>query len=220
VRFSDWIRRDYAAILAARVEKGAIARLRDLLETEGHAPSVLETLPIDLIIETLFPPDRRGKSATRASKARDAGGAVKLCRECGANLPLSPEVLGDLEDLELKGAVRLREECIQDRLADYQFLSHIDADGDHDGFVVLLRQVYHLHWEMAGRVSGGLDLPPAPASHGLLANSGYAAPVGEIQSPFLELLMQRFAILFSRIGVPDVRSEYSTQFTSEVGRRD
>lgn len=220
VRFDDWLKRDYARLLATRLEKSALGRIRDLLVAEGHSPTVLETLSPERVVEELFPEEgARGKAVRRGEKAREATAAIDLCRSCADGHPVLENLLVDLEELDPKAAQGLREECVRDRLSDYHFLSHVDQDGRHDGHVVLLRQVYHLPQALAADVAGGLELPCSEFPDALLASSGFAAPMGEIRSPFVELMMQRFMLLFSRIGVPDISREYSTGLITEVGRR-
>ena len=216
VHMSDWLCRDFALSLVDRIRSSVRSQLADLLRAEGHSPTILDVQDRNVVVETLFPPTIIGKSVRRGAKARDAVASLDLLDQLDSP-PLTEDQLIGLQDIAPKAASGMKRECLRNSLNGYYFLSHIDPAGDHSGFVVLLRQIYHLPLSAALAVAEGLHLDGAAplAAVATLAQDpdGFAMPIGQLASPYLEHLMQSFAALFARIGVPDLPDEFQTNLT-------
>ena len=120
-----------------------------------------------------------------------------------------------LQGISPKTASKLTLACLHNSLNGYHFLSHIDFQGDQTGFVVLLRQIYHLPLPTALAVARGVELDDntlAALPIVSLQPGAFAMPIGQLASPYLEHLMQNFSTLFSRIGVPDLPHDFQQYF--------
>lgn len=109
-------------------------------------------------------------------------------------------------------------ECAEQRLSGYYFLPEVEPHpAEEGGHVVLLRQIRHIPRDLAGAMASGLSgLEYAALSaqdDRLLGQlsfdcSDFAMPVGLLRSPEVEHLAQEFAVLYTRIGVEDLRDGY------------
>ena len=210
VHMADWFSRDFAASLIGRIRSDLNARLSDILRSEGYSATILTVHDRRRAIDALFPSTARGKSGTRGDKAREIVNALDLLDDLDRPAPesLTSDQLAALEEISPKFASRLRVECLRNALNGYYFLSHIDSEGPHTGFVVLLRQIYHLPLPTALAVANGTDLQHDTLSSAISPLTRdppeFAMPIGQLVSPYLEHLMQNFSTLFARIGIPDL----------------
>ncbi|MBL0674955.1 hypothetical protein ACK327_10440 [Aeromonas dhakensis] len=91
-------------------------------------------------------------------------------------------------------------EIIENKNPDYFF---IDDVAGYDSVVVNLREIYELRIDIAKKIQNGIELDCGESLPGLNINieNKFCSIVGQMRSPFIELLMQRFANNFVRIGV-------------------
>ena len=210
VHFDDWLHRDFATILRDRLRPSLVGRLSDLLSSEGFSPTILDVHDYHSAVEALFPSTLTGKSIRRGTKAREAVEALR-CIDHLSHLPLSQDELTTLKGISPRNASNLKRACLRNGLSGYHFLSHIDFEGQHTGFVVLLRQVYHLPIRIALAVARGMETDTNTSTSTIfvtLKPGSFAMPIGQVASPYMEHLMQNFATLFSRIGIPDPPAEF------------
>jgi hypothetical protein len=215
VPLNDWLHRDGRGILAERLIAETLGQMKGVLKESGHALSILETEAPWSILEKLFPAGEK-----RASKAR-----VRFERLCGlhdlavrgaSSLPteaVSLEIASSAPHLK-DGLIR---ELVHQRLAGYYFYDRIEPSGDNCGHVVLLREIRMMSRATAECLAGGLDAKQAEALRAVeprvetslrVGPDDFAMPIGIVSSPYLEHLMQTFAMLFGRIGLPDPSAAY------------
>ena len=108
-------------------------------------------------------------------------------------------------------------ELVHQRLAGYYFLDRVEPDGNDSGYVVLLREIRLMPRQIARSITEGIDYSlytslcaaePRCRTSLYVGSDDFSMPVGVIASPFLEHLMQAFAMLFGRIGLPDPDPTY------------
>jgi hypothetical protein len=96
-------------------------------------------------------------------------------------------------------------------------MASIEPQGSDLGFVALVREIQAIPKDLAVAVAGGLDsdlygsmCQSNPSFHNklLISRDDLAYPIGQMLSPHLEHLLQSFAFLFGRIGLPDPDKTY------------
>jgi hypothetical protein len=211
VPLKDWLARDGKLIIAERLMADAQSRLKNALKENGYSPNILETESPRNVLETLFP----AKSSSKENKARDR--FMKSCdlydlatlglstipdeRACSRMATANP----GLRDAVVK-------ELVHHKLNGYYFLDRVEPNGVNAGHVALLREIRLIPRRVAKAVTEGIDVQqykalcasePRCQTSVNVPTGGFSMPVGLIASPFLEHLMQSFAMLFGRIGLPD-----------------
>ncbi len=213
VSLDHWLHRDGRIILSERLLSDAKGTMERALKTAGFSAAILETEAPTAVLNTLFPVggDKKlranfEKGCSRfvlASQCLKSAPSEKLCLDLAREAPgLRDAVLSDL---------------VHHKLVGYYFLPAIEPKGPDPGFVVLVREIQMIPRELATAVADGLEA----ALYGSLCEStpafqnklsipvdDLAYPVGQILSPQLEHLLQAFAFLFGRIGLPDPDKGY------------
>ena len=119
-------------------------------------------------------------------------------------------------------------EVVAHKHQDYFFLECIDAtaqDTEHSlGYVVLLREVRSIPRAAALKIRSGIDTDTitdrdvaGSTSEFNLRFHELAYPVSELNSPYMEQLMQAFSSLFARVGVPDIDKNFITRIDKFIG---
>jgi hypothetical protein len=129
-----------------------------------------------------------------------------------------------LSSLDQKTSDQLIKELITHRLAGYYFLQKIDVDGDDLGYVVLLREVHHMHRVLAERLArAGISFSefqelcrqePFHSARINIKRDETALAISTLMSPHIEHILQVFSHLFGRIGLPDAPSSYMQEICS------
>lgn len=225
VKFDDWLRRDGVRILAQRVAKEAMGGLGNCLKQLEFAPSILNTTaPID-VLRGIFDAD----DATAKVKSRRAEFEKNCFRHQRAGACLSssldPAAASVLLAAEEAAAGKIIKELCQNAVAEAYFLPGVEPGEDCPGYVVLLREIRHIPRALAAGIVRGLDTASYaalcdsdPRNSGRISITGddFSWPTGVVQSPFIEHLMQRLTLLFSRIGVTDVSDEIVRRLQARV----
>ena len=218
VRLRDWWHVDGCRILSGRARHQQFTSLRQNLRHAGLSESILTVESPRRIAETLFPEGVDGPRAKCRVRVHELVASLERIEAVG-------EVAAQTEKVqalcsEFAGLRRsLMDELVAHRLTGYYFLPQIDPDGDDMGYVVLLREVRHLPREIARCVAAGFPRPEPRVdtdtgsqfvAHLCFDHYDFAMPIGLLPSPLIEHIMQSFALLFTRIGLEDLPSEYLT----------
>lgn len=213
VTFDDWIVRDGARSIAERTLKSSIGEMKSILTQNGIASSILNTISYNEIIRTIFDAeDSTPKIKSRREHFVKHVRRYEAARACIESTPPT-SASNFLLNLEKAEAGKLVKELCSNSIAEAYYLPAVEPQGDGSGYVALLREIRHIPRILAKAIASGLDkanyaaLRAAHARCGdrlSILDDGFAWPTGVIQSPFIEHLMQRLTLLFSRIGVSDV----------------
>lgn len=217
VSLDNWIHRDGRIILCDRITKTLLGRMRRALKSANFSESIMLTESPEAILETLFPPDLSDRSKQKARSAfqelvRDYRQAV----EAHESEP-SRSLVKQLANQHAGERDSLLRELVHQKLNCYYFLPSITPTGSDEGYVVLLREIRHVPRDLAAQIGEGISADEyaalcATKSHfsGRLSfeHEPFGMPVGLLQSPHTEHLMQVFSMLFSRIGLPDPDHSY------------
>jgi len=213
VSLDDWLHRDGRIVLAQRVRSDAAGTMRDVLQKSGFTPAILDVEHPRKVLATLFT-DSSDKNLRQ--RFERACARFELAEQCVSSAP------GERLCLALGQEVpKLREallsELAQNVLNGFYFLRSIDPNDAEFGHVILIREIQSIPRQLAHAVASGLEHDLyrnmcQSDSHMqdklVMAPGDIAYPVGRVTSPHLEHILQTFAFLFSRIGLPDPDKNY------------
>jgi hypothetical protein len=212
VSFRDWLEVDGYDLILSRVASDIESRLESALKSLGLPLSVLYSQTPKSIISNYIKADGADKR-TKALEPKfvDLQSRLDALSRCSSN---RSTVSADLIS-EYDGIVRnCIKELMQHRMTGYYFLPNIVPDEPETGFVVLLREVTHLPRQLARLIAAGVDMTDQAfvdnkswLAYVDFVSESFAMPIGEIKSPQIEHLMQTFAQLFGRIGLPDLKKD-------------
>jgi hypothetical protein len=213
VKLDDWLHRDGRVILGQRAIADATASMKGVLKEGNRSPAILETELPRTILEALFPSSSDKKLRERFERACVR---LELAQRCCASQPDENMIIKLATEVP-----RLRDalitELVHNNLNGFYFLNSVEPNDPSHGYVVLVREVQTIPRDLSHAVSEGLDRhthehlcnsDPSLANKLIVGDDDYACPIGQIQSPHLEHLLQTFSILFSRIGLPDPDKQY------------
>lgn len=228
VTFKDWLFRDFIDILDDRVSKQVKNELKELLQQKGFSPSVLEVYDFDHISTSLFK-----DSPNITKKDNDKMEKFKLNYKLLLDIKQSRMSNGFIDKSQYsliclnfgKNCSKIVEECLSNKLMGFYFLPSIQDDDGECGYVVLMRQIQSISFDLIKQIVDGFDkiyfenillknFPSSEHSLKFLNNDDFAMPLSKLKSPNLEHLMQSFSLVFSRIGIDDLEKEYFENFWS------
>lgn len=210
VPLSTWMLADGAAIVLARVEADCMNTLCNILRAAKLSESLLKSQTPEAIYAAHFQPHEHERS--RKSQCDKFIATVQRYND---NCVLQRD---QTDTMKLKGYLAqyqamvdaVLKELVDHRLAGNYLLRKLDSFTDESDHVALLREVYHIPSWIAKRITKSISaeewkdderaLSLCPCFH--LADD-ISLPIGTLKSPWIEHLMQNFALLFSRIGVKD-----------------
>jgi hypothetical protein len=179
------------------------------------SPSIIDTLSPETIAGELSKGTTRDAKAlaARFSKARQS---LESATVASVEELSSKESLGYLEANE-NACKALLKELLGNGLAEFHYLERVEPGEESKGHVALLREVRFVSAQVAHGISLGLDIDgynsiqagmgKPTAQLRIVSGDDFAMPIGAVESPFIELIMQRLTQLFSRIGVEDASDE-------------
>lgn len=211
VSFRAWLFQDGLRLLASRVLAANRAAMKGALRDAGLAESMLETLSPEILQQHLS--GLSEKSEINAVKRYSDAKAKIEVAEAALDTAPGSKLATSLFDAQAKEYQRMVLELLSNGISDYHFVERSEPSEVCDGYVALLREIRYLPIKLAEELRAGIDhhrfaelcrdqpryidkLTVADEEH-------YAMPVGILQSPFVELFMQRFTSLYARIGVTD-----------------
>lgn len=214
ISYKDWMCRDGVGIVAARALANSTGEIRKSIKSAGLAESIIDTLSQELIVQLI------GEDTSKAGKAR-----VKKVQDNFLTIQRSTEIIsqrnGKVDAAFLAANSGIYKGLVKDLLgnavADFHYLEEIEFDGRTDGYVASLREIRLMPSAVAVRILNGMtkaefDQLGASGLH-FKSSEDYAMPVGLLQSPYIEFLMQRITNLLARIGVTDANKSREVALT-------
>lgn len=216
VTLDDWIHRDGKRLLLERIRNDSEQQARNQLKQCKFSPNILDTLPLEKVLDTLFKDNNLSK-AEKAAKDKLILIRDKLdhVEEIGSSNDSRRFVM--LANNHGSHRDTLISELTNQRLNGYYFLPCVEHNGSDSGYVIRLREVQRIPRVFAEKIAIGLSREDYvtlstddPRLNGPFnfSRAELAMPVGCISSPILEHIMQSFSSLFCRIGLPDLDPKY------------
>lgn len=227
VRFEDWLCVDAVRILGRRNAADALGSMKAALKDGGMTPDILETQsPSEILAELRKSPD---KAVAKAADRFENSHKLALAATNAIENDLTQAKAIEFLDGSSKAYSSLVRELLSHSLADFHYLESVEPDEDADGYVILLREIRFLPLNVVKRLEGGMDQEefesfagcPAGESEIQLSFDGsdpYAMPLSTVQSPDIELIMQRLTQLFARVGVKDVERTRVSRLQGSLAR--
>lgn len=211
-----WIEKEGLELVAKRAMASELGSIKKALTEAGMAHSIINFVDYDTILTEL----EAGSSKQEKAIAKRFSQATVAFRRASAILDKSDRTLGealtflDANDGLYKSLVR---ELMTNTLAEFHYLERSDIGEETRGYVALMREIRFISAALGKRIAVGLDaeefnslretLFPSLNHIRFSAKHDFAMPLSCVSSPFIELIMQRFANLFSRIGVADISKD-------------
>ncbi len=224
VSFRAWLLRDGLRLLASRSLAASKGSMRAALRDAGLAESILDTLSAESVRAHLG--KMTGKAERNAAKQYAAAETKKQAAEAALGAAPGAKLATDFFNDQSKEYQRLLQELLSNGISDYHFVERSEPSEVCEGYVALLREIRYLPAGLARELNDGIDFQrftklcldqPKHADKLTIADEEqYAMPVGVVQSPFIELFMQRFTSLYARIGVTDFSPEIMKSLRSIV----
>lgn len=209
VKFNDWLRRDSWEIFFHRTAQQERSNLRNLFIQKGLSANLIEQFDHNTLYQKLSE-DFAKKEKDRFKKIIKKIEDITICNNSGLKdkIQLMDKILANQKKLVLS----IFNELTSHNLSGYYFLEAISPDDGSGPYVILLREIRHLNRNIIKGISKGLS-PEELGSHVKnsiqnalnidIAYSEMMMPLGHINPPYIQHIMQNFSELFSRIGVDD-----------------
>lgn len=211
IEFRAWLFRDGLRLLASRVLAASQGAMKTALRDAGLAESMLDTLSSQTVRQHLN--EMAGKAERNAAKRYASAEAQKEAAEAALRAAPGEKPAADLFDAQSKEYQRLLQELLSNGISDYHFIECSEPGEACEGYVALLREIRYLPAALASELTGGIDFrrfselcrdqPRYIDKLTITDKEQYAMPIGILQSPYVDLFMQRFTSLYARIGVTD-----------------
>lgn len=220
-----WIEKDGLELVAKRALANELGSMKRVLTDAGMAHSIIDFVEYETVLAEL----QAGTSKQEKGIAKRFEQAIQLVREANAMLDKPDRTLQealaflDANDGSYKSLIK---ELMTNTLAEFHYLERSDIGEETRGYVALMREIRFLSAALGKRIAVGLDteefqsmretFSPSLNHIRFSAEHDFAMPLSCVSSPFIELIMQRFANLFSRIGVADMPKDRITDAHSWV----
>ncbi|WP_372422803.1 hypothetical protein [Salinarimonas chemoclinalis] len=172
---------------------------------------LLNTVGVDGVYEHYY--DELGQDPRRRVAFEKARQMFHRASDDGVEARIAPLNWESFAHENRKKCTNLIKELVEARISDFHYLPNSYPKEVCAGYVVLLREARHLPRQIGARIHDGIT----PDEYKRLVSENnrmedyleiceeqLACSIGIIDSPYIELIMQRFSALFSRVGVTDL----------------
>lgn len=202
VRYEDWLLADGGRLLIERIHSDLLNDAKNCIKAINRSPSVLDAYSPKEVFDRLFTSgaDKSDKNAQRFLKISDQLAVTSALRGVDR---LERGRLVDACGFKTTTAEKLLKELWSNQLQGYYFLETL-GDTEHAsslGYVVLLREIHHIPRNLGRLVARGIDKFDGDERFLSFSVFDFSFTTGKLRSPWIEHVMQQFAMLFSRIGL-------------------
>jgi hypothetical protein len=216
VRIEDWIHRHGGLAVIDRALSDALNRFTVMLDKRELSASLMEVHSPTEIAKVHFasPPNplenkKTEKEAKEALQALNLAIEIERLRNCLEAEDIDSQIIASTLVPCHKFINAVIKDLLSHKMAGYYYIPDFEKlteNASQLGYVVLLREVHHLNKGAVKPLINGItkrDIGTPP--QGLCFDCfDFVYPVAEIQSPWVEHLMQAFCTLFGRIGITDI----------------
>jgi len=193
-------------------------KIKQLIRKEGIHPDLLDVYGVESCLDTLPLKDINSQKAMKC---------LELYREIESVELKSWEELKESTDYVSDKSVKKKlKDLTSNKIEGYHFLDEVvdfnDNQKDLGAHVILMREVHHIESRLALALSGdgvSHDFIDEGYKRSLVpVEGGFSCILCNIKSPHIELIMQRFSHLYSRIGVEDPSKDLPDQLAKSILR--
>lgn len=192
IPFKQWREREIWRLLKEQVYNSIDNSINELIVKSNFSAENLIVYGYDRILEKI-------KSESRL-KQKEIDRLVDL--KTKINLLENHQEYKLIAGKFQKDLTKIVDDIIKNKTSDYFFIDNLEGYGP---LIVNLREIKELNIDIARSLPSGIELDKNTSYQGLNPNSKnkLCSIVGQLKSPYIELLMQRFSNNFIRIGVDD-----------------
>jgi len=208
VPFFLWRERDLIPIIKRTKIKSIYKEIQDSLVNAGFSRNTLSIYGSERLIEVASREITKRKTVDSLIRKITL---YRLLNDNNAYDTIYPEF-----EKDIKYFVK---DVIENKALEYYFIDDIPGYGS---CVVNLREVSHLDHATASGITKGIEFSDLTDQQKTQLRSintnlrnGMSCLVGLVNSPYIELIMQRFADLFTRIGVDDAEKDLYARVCEE-----
>ncbi|MEI7134668.1 hypothetical protein [Pectobacterium atrosepticum] len=203
MKFEIWKEKGLLPLIKKQVFKNLEQQYSVLLTTASFSSANIETYGFDRIYDIIVEKKLLNqKQITRLN-------SVKEKINCLEQNSSYSQLLSYFHD----EARKIICDIIENKNPDYFFIDDVLG---YNSVLVNLREIYEFNLLTAKKIPNGIELDNGELHPGLNLNisNKFCSIVGQLKSPFIELLMQRFTNNFVRVGVANHRSALLTNIMS------
>lgn len=199
IPFETWKNKDLLPLIRKKIYKNLLSQYITLFSKAGFSKANLEAYGFDRIYSVIL--SNKKLNTKEIAKLTTLKDRID-CLEGNSTYKKLHSIFQD--DIKI-----VLDEIIENKNSDYFF---IDSITGYNSVVVNLREIYELDISTAKKIPTGIDLNYTKFHSGLNLNieNKFCSIVGQLKSPFIELLIQRFTNNFIRIGVSNPHNDLST----------
>lgn len=228
VRLDSWFLHDGKDIFLSRIINEITGSIKSKLKSLGLSDSLVKSKsPRTIYEKSILPLDIPGDRNNK--KKNDFLEVVEKHEKLVSILATTP-TLNQMKELgatyfkQLEGVIK---ELTSNRLAGYYFIARLEPEREI-AHVVLLREVHHMPSINASLISNGIDQDTYHIHKDsndqytcprFVSQDDFSMPISRISSPWIEHLMQSFANLFIRIGLPDIDDEVTGKIIQNLSSK-
>lgn len=208
IPFWVWRENELMSILKRRKLNSILNDIQNHLSNAGYSRNTLTIYGPDRLLEVLTREGVKPKTLLGITKA------TRLFQLLDSSAPYLT-MFASFE-ADIKAIVK---DIVDNKILEYHFLDHVPGYGP---CVINLREVSHLDRLSVEQIAKGIEFSALSDHQKSVLRSintrfpdGVSYLVGLVQSPFIELVMQRFADLFLRIGVVDPEHDLHVRVCEE-----
>ncbi|MCL9673866.1 hypothetical protein [Citrobacter sp. MNAZ 1397] len=190
IPFDIWKEKDLLPIIKKQTYKNLLSQYLSLLNEAGFSKDNLEAYGYDRIYDVIA--DKKSLKAKQLNRLASLKEKIDSIEQ---NQSYAELLLFFREEIS-----KILSDIIENKNPDYFFIDEIVG---YKSVVVNLREIYELNILTAKRIPNGIEIDDGNIYSGLNLNiaNKFCSIVGQLKSPFIELLMQRFTNNFVRVGV-------------------
>lgn len=208
---TEWIDKILVPKMLEEMKKGLLGDLNSLIKKNGHSPNAIST----------FGPK---KAAALISGSRDECSYFEKMEKIELIERNSSKSIYDKSMLTKKSIMSKLSDIINNKVEGYFFLDEVidfnDANKSLGSYIIDLSDPRPLHRMAARQISEGLlhdniDVSSRVFDAVFKKQGEMSYVLCDVISPYVELVLQRFAYFYSRIGVEDPSSKLKEDLAAE-----
>lgn len=201
VKYEDWINNDFRELLLEETMKKYKGKLKDILRQNKQSVEIIEQFKFEKIKEIISPTISSEKKQNEFCKAID-----EIIELNDINI-----VTKRIIELNSKGAEDISKRLISNDLASFYLIENWEKDSSNY-YIILLNEICVLRKDVFFKIGNGLlaehiDNDSYNKSDICIRSSDDICFVNaQVDSPFIEHILQRFHYNFGRIGVENIHN--------------
>lgn len=199
VLFCDWLQVDYKIRLHKLWRKSQLKKLRNMLKGYGMSESILESFSREMLL-TSVEKNSKPEDLKAFSELYDS-----LCSDSGF-----PAYVTSMTENQKKSEIK---DLLGHKMHAFYYIESWDEARNHDGYVILLREIHRLSKGVCARLTDGIfetevnqDFFHTNDFVQSLSKENLYCVESQVCSPYIEHIMQEFAYNFTRIGTEDIEN--------------